>query len=383
MKIAVIGGNDFALANAYFLASRQHDVTWVCENEETSSEFNQGSLVTYDESIRAIHSSGRLPLKAEHSVDYADFQMIVLAQNYRLFNEGVVLLDKTMHDIYDRADSTGNSPLVVIRSPVPVGYLESNYGANANIVYVPQFERSKQWFYDLVHSADVVLGGYSALVSTVIRAFEFTSHHALSLFESVVYQTAFDMRAAMTQVFLNEVESLSYYCGSNAGNVIEALQKTIPDTYGNPNFGYGDRLHQVVEGYSKQNRLPLFAALSASNKARSIEIAERIVAHQPEEIYFYLIEDASSQGYDGPMINLVLEVQKLCQESAELRNTILIVYDPNLGAMPDWFKGTHIRELDVGNLGSSCVLVVETGNAVTDYAASMGIRTLTCEYKIY
>lgn len=375
MKIAVVGGNDFALANAYFLSSRQHDVTWICENEENVTEFENGTLITSDESIRAIYDSTRLPLLACASCDYSKFDLIVLAQSYRIFSEGLVLLDKTLNEISICCE--GSLPTIVLRSPLTPFKEYPDF----NLVYIPQFEQSNQWFYDMVHCNNVVLGGHSALVEVVARAFEFPSIVSLTLTEAILYKTASDLREAATQVYLNEVESLAHIFGLPAGNIIEALQHSLPRKYTNPNFGYGDRLHQVAEAYAKQNLLPMFASLSSSNSVRLTNIARRILTQGAKKIYFYEVTDEDGQTYDGAMMNLVQEVSNQCNSHPHRVN--LIVYDQSLTAMPDWFKGLHIRDLDLGSLDSDSLIVVATGNAVTDYAASMGIKVLTCEYKVY
>lgn len=373
MRIAVIGGNEFALANAFYLRSRQHDVTWVCEHQEVKDEFDSGEMNIDDYSMRGVYAREDFPLITSVTANYEEFDLLVLCQSYRLFTDGTGILDHLL-----KAIAESKSPArLVIRSDVPPTYLALRFGNDPIVVYMPRIADTEDPFHDLVTHRRLIFGGQRAVSEVVATAYEAKSASYLTLEEAALAKLAVNTHLAMRVSFFNELEEVCKRYGQNAANVIECVtgDERIGAAYSNPSFGFSGALHQFATMFSQSDSLPLMASITKSNHVRAHQIVDRVMnllGTKLSSVLIYRIKDKENDTFESSSLHIA---QIMCELYPEIP---LTVYEPDM-VLPEWFTGFHQRTFDAGDVDSKCLVLANRADDVIDYITSMGIAVVTCD----
>lgn len=339
MKIAVAGTGYVGLSIACLLAQK-NEVVALDVIKEKVDMINKGKSPIRDKEIEDFLANKKLDLRA--TLDYkeafkeAKFIIISTPTNY---NDETKYFDtSSVEDIIEKVISMNIDTTMVIKSTIPVGYVESvkaKYGID-NIMFSPEFLREGRALYDNLYPSRIIVGEKSE------RAIEFANllrEGALKEEIAIKYMNSTEAEAvklfantylALRVSYFNELDTYAEIKGLNTKDIIDGicLDPRIGTHYNNPSFGYGGYClpkdtKQLLANFDNvpQN---LIRAIVRSNRTRKSHIAEMIMRREPNVVGIYrLTMKAESDNFRFSAIQGVIE--RLKEEDVEI-----IVYEPTL-----------------------------------------------------
>ena len=165
MKIAVAGTGYVGLSLATLL-SQKHEVIALDIIPEKVNMINDRVSPIKDEYIEKYFAEKELNLKA--TLDYkeaftgAEFIIISTPTNYD--DERNFFDTSSIEDVIEKVINMGIKTTMVVKSTIPVGYIESiraKYNIE-NIFFSPEFLREGQALYDNLYPSRIIVGEKSA-----------------------------------------------------------------------------------------------------------------------------------------------------------------------------------------------------------------------------
>ena len=339
MKIAVAGTGYVGLSIACLLAQR-NEVIALDVIKEKVDMINAGKSPIRDKEIEDFLANKKLDLKA--TLDYkeafegAKFIIISTPTNY---NDETKYFDtSSVEDVIEKVISMNLDTTMVIKSTIPVGYVESikkKYGIT-NIMFSPEFLREGKALYDNLYPSRIIVGEKSE------RAIEFANllkDGALKENVETKYMNSTEAEAvklfantylALRVSYFNELDTYAEIKGLNTKDIIEGvcLDPRIGTHYNNPSFGYGGYClpkdtKQLLANFDDvpQN---LIRAIVRSNETRKKHIADMVMEKSPKVVGIYrLTMKADSDNFRFSAIQGVISRLKE-------KNTKIIIYEPTL-----------------------------------------------------
>ena len=339
MKIAVAGTGYVGLSIACLLAQK-NEVIALDVIKEKVDMINAGKSPIRDKEIEDFLANKKLDLKA--TLDYkeafegAKFIIISTPTNY---NDETKYFDtSSVEDIIEKVISMNIDTTMVIKSTIPVGYVESikkKYGIK-NIMFSPEFLREGKALYDNLYPSRIIVGEKSE------RAIEFANllkDGALKENVETKYMNSTEAEAvklfantylALRVSYFNELDTYAEIKGLNTKDIIEGvcLDPRIGTHYNNPSFGYGGYClpkdtKQLLANFDDvpQN---LIRAIVRSNETLKKHIADMVMKKSPKVVGIYrLTMKADSDNFRFSAIQGVISRLKE-------KNTKIIIYEPTL-----------------------------------------------------
>lgn len=339
MKIAVAGTGYVGLSIACLLAQK-NEVIALDVIKEKVDMINAGKSPIRDKEIEDFLANKKLDLKA--TLDYkeafegAKFIIISTPTNYD--DETKYFDTSSVEDIIEKVISMNLDTTMVIKSTIPVGYVESikkKYGIS-NIMFSPEFLREGKALYDNLYPSRIIVGEKSE------RAIEFANllkDGALKENVETKYMNSTEAEAvklfantylALRVSYFNELDTYAEIKGLNTKDIIEGvcLDPRIGTHYNNPSFGYGGYClpkdtKQLLANFDDvpQN---LIRAIVRSNETRKKHIADMVIEKSPKVVGIYrLTMKADSDNFRFSAIQGVISRLKE-------KNTKIIIYEPTL-----------------------------------------------------
>lgn len=339
MKIAVAGTGYVGLSIACLLAQR-NEVIALDVIKEKVDMINAGKSPIRDKEIEDFLANKKLDLKA--TLDYkeafegAKFIIISTPTNYD--DETKYFDTSSVEDIIEKVISMNIDTTMVIKSTIPVGYVESikkKYGIT-NIMFSPEFLREGKALYDNLYPSRIIVGEKSE------RAIEFANllkDGALKENVETKYMNSTEAEAvklfantylALRVSYFNELDTYAEMKGLNTKDIIDgiSLDPRIGNHYNNPSFGYGGYClpkdtKQLLANFDDvpQN---LIRAIVRSNETRKKHIADMVMEKSPKVVGIYrLTMKADSDNFRFSAIQGVISRLKE-------KNTKIIIYEPTL-----------------------------------------------------
>ena len=339
MKIAVAGTGYVGLSIACLLAQR-NEVIALDVIKEKVDMINAGKSPIRDKEIEDFLANKKLDLKA--TLDYKEaFQgakFIVISTPTNYDDETKKFDTSSVEDIIEKVISMNIDTTMVIKSTIPVGYVETikkKYGIN-NIMFSPEFLREGRALYDNLYPSRIIVGEKSE------RAIEFAKllqQGALKENIEIKYMNSTEAEAvklfantylALRVSYFNELDTYAETKGLNTKDIIDGicLDPRIGTHYNNPSFGYGGYClpkdtKQLLANFDNvpQN---LIRAIVSSNDTRKEHIARMIMQRNPNVVGIYrLTMKADSDNFRFSAIQGV--IQKLKEHNVQI-----IIYEPTL-----------------------------------------------------
>ena len=384
MKIAVAGTGYVGLSLATLLAFK-HEVYALDIIPEKVEMINNRISPIKDEYIEKYFKEKKLNLKA--TLDYkeafkdAKFIIISTPTNY---NEKTNYFDtSSVEDIIEKVISMGLDTTMVVKSTIPVGFIESmkeKYKID-NIMFSPEFLREGKALYDNLYPSRIIVGEKSK------RASEFANllkESALKDYVEVKFMNSTEAEAvklfantylALRVAYFNELDTYAEMKGLNTKDIIDGvcLDPRIGDHYNNPSFGYGGYClpkdtKQLLANYDNvpQN---MIEAIVKSNDTRKKHITEMILKKNPKIVGIYRLTMKS--GSDNFRASAIQNIIK----NLKSNNVKVVIYEPML--KENTFEGIEVlHDFDLFKNISDVIVVNRNDEKLNDVKDKIYTRDL-------
>ena len=339
MKIAVAGTGYVGLSIATLLSQKNEVVALDILKEKVDMINNRKSPIR-DNEIEDFFLNKKLNLRA--TLDYKDAfegaKFIIISTPTNYDDEKNYFDTSTVEDVIQKVISLKLDTTMVIKSTIPVGYVESikkKYGIT-NIMFSPEFLREGKALYDNLYPSRIIVGEKSE------RAIEFANllkDAALKEDIQIKYMNSTEAEAvklfantylALRVSYFNELDTYAELKGLDSKDIIDGvcLDPRIGTHYNNPSFGYGGYClpkdtKQLLANFDNvpQN---LIRAIVRSNRTRKSHIAEMVMRRDPDIVGIYrLTMKKDSDNFRASAIQGVIE--NLKEDGVEI-----IIYEPTL-----------------------------------------------------
>lgn len=418
MKIAIAGTGYVGLSLATLLAG-EHEVVALDIIDEKVKMINNLISPIQDEYIekyfkearetketeengKTVENPRHLNLKAtldyEEAFKDADFIIISTPTNYD--DERNFFDTSSVEDIIEKAiklypemqkagkDSnkpadTKSFPTLVIKSTIPVGYVESikqKYGIE-NIFFSPEFLREGKALYDNLYPSRIIVGSKSEEAKTFAGLLKDASlnEDVKILFMNSTEAEAVKLFAntylALRVAYFNELDTYAETKGLSPKDIIEGvgLDPRIGSHYNNPSFGYGGYClpkdtKQLLANY-KDVPQNLIEAIVSSNKTRKEFIAHEIIKQNPDVVGVYRLTMKS--GSDNFRSSAIQDIIK----SILAEGKDVVIYEPALNE-PEFNGCPVMNDLDQFKSTSSVILANRLEDDLKDVKKKVYTRDL-------
>ena len=380
MKIAVAGTGYVGLSLATLL-SQNNEVVALDVIPEKVEKINNRISPIQDEYIEKYFKEKELNLKA--TLDYkeafegAEFIIISTPTNYD--SEKDFFDTSSVEDIIKKVKSINISTTMVIKSTIPVGFVNSikeKYQID-NIMFSPEFLREGKALYDNLYPSRIIVGEKSERAEkfaqllkdnclkddVVVKYMDSTEAEAVKLFANTYL--------ALRVAYFNELDTYAELKGLNTKDIIDGvcLDSRIGNHYNNPSFGFGGYCLPKDSKQLKANykNVPenIISAIVESNRTRKDHIADMIISKKPNIVGIYRLTMKS--GSDNFRASSIQGVMK----RIKAKGIEVVVYEPTLKE-DTFFNSRVINDLNEFKKISDIIIVNRIDDNVKDI-----------EYKIY
>lgn len=345
MKIAVAGTGYVGLSLAVLLA-QHHTVVAFDIVPEKVKMVNKLISPIHDEYIEKYFEEARngareLNLRATSDYKEAmkDAKYVIIATPTNYDDETNTFDTSAVEDVIKKVIKLkGNDVTMVVKSTIPVGYIErirEEYKID-NIFFSPEFLREGKALYDNLYPARIVIGENTEKAREFGKLLQDASlkQDVPILFISPTEAEAVKLFAntylALRVAFFNELDTYAQMKNLDTKAIIEGvcLDPRIGPHYNNPSFGYGGYClpkdtKQLLANYYGVPQ-DLIKAIVKANRTRKEFIAKDVLKRNPETVGVYrLTMKSGSDNYRSAAIQDVIKY--LRGEGVKV-----IIYEPTL-----------------------------------------------------
>lgn len=347
MKIAVAGTGYVGLSLAVLLA--QHNSVKAVDIVPSKVELiNQKKSPIVDKEIEEYLTTKPLDLAAtvDGEAAYSDAEFIIIATPTNYDVEQNHFDTSSIDAVLQLVEKVNPTATVVIKSTVPVGYLESlrlAWPKLPNLIFSPEFLREGRALYDNLHPSRIIVGTPKNCSEDLRKRAErfagllqegaldkdiptlmvhSTEAESIKLFANTYL--------ALRVAFFNELDTYAELHGLDTRQIIKGvgLDPRIGSHYNNPSFGYGGYClpkdtRQLLANYQDTPN-DIISAIVAANSTRKDFIAHQILARKPKKVGVYrLTMKAGSDNFRQSAIQGVM--RRLHDAGVDV-----VIYEPTL-----------------------------------------------------
>ena len=362
MNIAVAGTGYVGLSLAVLLA--QHNSVKAMDIVPAKVELiNRRKSPIIDKEIEEYLAEKPLDLVASTDGEavYRDAEFVIIATPTNYDVERNYFDTSSIDAVLKLVEKVNPEATIVIKSTVPVGYLEaqrSAYPTLPNLLFSPEFLREGRALYDNLYPSRIVVGVPNCCSPNLrARAEQFAALLQEGALEEekptiIVHSTEAECiklfantYLAMRVAYFNELDTYAELHGLDSAQIIKGmgLDPRIGLFYNNPSFGYGgyclpkDSCQLLANFAGTPNSI--MKAIVEANNTRMNFIASQIIARQPRIVGIYRL--TMKTGSDNFRASAIQGVMRRLSDSG----VKLVIYEPTLtqDIFMDW---TVIHELD-------------------------------------
>ena len=254
MNITVAGMGYVGLSQAVLLA-QHHVVTVVDVILEKVDLLNRGKSPIQDREIEEYLASHKLSIKAtlDGTSAYLNADLIIVATPTNYSTKEDYFDTSAVENVLNEVEKANPRATVVIKSTIPVGYMESirlRYNIK-KLLFSPEFLRESRALYDNLYPSRIIVG--TDLDDAVLV--EEAQHFSRLLQEGAIKENVESLVMGYTEAeavklfantylalrvsYFNELDTYAEAKGLDTAKIIRGicLDPRIGDSYNNPSFG--------------------------------------------------------------------------------------------------------------------------------------------------
>ena len=336
MKILVIGLGYVGTANAVLL-SQNTEVICYDVNADRINLINNKKSPIEDKEASEYLSQKKLNLRGVSefpSQDDFDFVIIATPTNY---DPDTNYFDtSTVESCIDNLHSQNSKATIIIRSTLPVGFIErvQKKYPNQEIIFIPEFLREGRALHDSLYPSRIVVGSHSdqakkfanlLVEGATNKEVEVIHTKPTEAESSKLFANAF---LAMRVTFFNELDSFAMARNLDTKEIVKAvsLDPRIGDYYNNPSFGYGGYClpkdtKQLLRNFDQVPQ-KIMEAIIDSNTMRKDFLGLEIAKLKPKKVGVYRL--AMKEGSDNIRESSMQGIMK----RVKAKGIPMIIYEP-------------------------------------------------------
>ena len=383
MKILVLGLGYVGTANAVLLA-QHNDVVCYDLNQDRIQQINSKISPIEDTEVSEYLTDKKLSLKGVDqfpSSEQFDFVVIATPTNY---DPDTNYFDtSSVESCIDQLDQINSKATVIIRSTLPVGFVEGIQGKypKQEIIFVPEFLREGRALHDSLYPSRIVVGSHSdrakAFVNLLVQG-------ALDEKVTVLYTGPTEAEScklfanaylAMRVTFFNELDSFAMSHQLNPKEIIQAvsLDPRIGDYYNNPSFGYGGYClpkdtKQLLRNFDQVPQ-KIMEAIIDSNTMRKDFLGLEIARLKPKCVGVYRL--AMKEGSDNIRESSMQGIMKRVKS----KGIPMIIYEP-LIKESSFYNSSVYQDLDQFKKDADLILCNRNSPELKDVQEKIFTRDL-------
>ena len=337
MNITVVGTGYVGFSLSVLLAQK-HNVIALDIDEKRVNDINRNISPIEDPLITDFLNKKKLSISSttDKEVAYKNSELVIIATPTDYDPDKNFFNTSSIESVLKDINLYNKSLDVVIKSTIPIGYVESIRKSfkKQNIIFSPEFLREGRALYDNLYPSRIIAGGKCNLSIKIVELLRDLSlnDQAETLYVGASEAEAIKLFAnsylAMRVAYFNELDTFCADKGLEASEVVNGISydPRIGTNYNNPSFGYGGYClpkdtKQLEANFSNipQN---LISAIVISNKTRLNFIANKIESIGFRKIGIYRLSMKS--GSDNFRSSAMIELAHLLKQ----KNLDLTIFEP-------------------------------------------------------
>ena len=297
-SFAIAGIGYVGTSLAVMLSSNKLEVTLLDINKEKVDLINK-KICPFKDELIGKYIGKCTSLSASVDVEaYKNKDVIIIATPTDYDDEKKTFNCSSVINVLDIVYKVNRSALVVVKSTIPIGFVDSicKQYPGLEIVFSPEFLREGKALYDNFYPTRIIIGCNK--VTSKVKTYGSIIEKCSKNLNKVIYMSSREAEAtklfanaylAMRVAYFNELDSYALENDLEVSNIIKgiSLDPRIGDYYNNPSFGYGGYClpkdsKMLSSSFTKISNNNLIKAILDSNKTRKEYIADKIIENAME-----------------------------------------------------------------------------------------------------
>ena len=363
-NITVVGSGYVGSAMAALLA-KHHNVIVLDISQERVDKMNSRKSPIEDKEIDEFLADPDVKILAttDKAVAYKNPDFIVVATPTDYDEASGYFNTKTVESVIADANHMSPTALIVIKSTIPIGFVDSmrKKYVTDNIVFSPEFLREGRALHDNLYPSRIIIGDnspkslysdFGTLLASASRVPDVPVLY-MGTREAESVKLFANTYLAMRVSYFNELDTFALKYHLNAADIIEGvmLEPRIGKGYCNPGFGYGGYCFPKDSKQLLANcaGVPqcLISAIVESNLVRKQAIVDTVASKKPKTIGVYRLsmKTGSDNFRDAAILDIMAQLKA--------RGFDIVIYEPSVDKYQD-----YVIDNDLGRFATDSDIII-------------------------